>query len=86
MILTPADLSALTQRERPSAQARVLDALGVPYATRPDGTLIVSRSVVMRLLGADNEFDRDLGGRRPLVHDRDAHGAAGEQHQGRVAA
>ena len=41
--LTPEQLEAYTERKRPTAQARVLDAIGVPYKVRPDGSLIVLR-------------------------------------------
>ena len=41
MFLTETELAALTKRQRPSAQARVLVHLGVPFLTRPDGTLVV---------------------------------------------
>jgi hypothetical protein len=41
--VTPQDLKTLTDRERPSAQARVLSRLGVPHRRRPDGSLIVLR-------------------------------------------
>ena len=37
------ELVALTDRERPSAQARVLARLGIPHRRRPDGSLIVLR-------------------------------------------
>ena len=37
------ELVALTDRERPSAQARVLSRLGIPHRRRPDGSLIVLR-------------------------------------------
>lgn len=43
MILTPDELVALTRKQRPSAQARVLTALGIPFDPRPDGSLIVER-------------------------------------------
>lgn len=43
LLLTPDELVELTDRERPKAQARVLQALGIPYQPRPDGTLIVYR-------------------------------------------
>jgi hypothetical protein len=39
----PSELKALTDRERPSAQARVLAGLGIPHRRRPDGSLIVLR-------------------------------------------
>jgi hypothetical protein len=41
--VTPQDLKTLTDRERPSAQARVLVRLGIPHRRRPDGSLIVLR-------------------------------------------
>ena len=52
MILSPSELVALTRRDRPSAQARVLRVLGIPFATHPaDGTQIVSRAAVEKVLG-----------------------------------
>lgn len=41
MILTRAELSELTGKVRACAQARVLEAIGVPYVRRPDGTIVV---------------------------------------------
>lgn len=41
MILTPQELVEYTKKERPSAQARQLDFLGVPHKPRLDGSLIV---------------------------------------------
>jgi hypothetical protein len=41
MILNRDDLVELTQRQKPSAQARVLEALGINYKRRPDGSLVV---------------------------------------------
>lgn len=42
--LTDKELAELTERERPSAQAKVLKALGIPYQARPgSGRLIVYR-------------------------------------------
>lgn len=38
------ELEELTQRRRPSAQARALVSLKIPYRKRPDGTLVVYRS------------------------------------------
>jgi hypothetical protein len=55
MILTPDELAELTARTRPRAQAEVLAALGIPYRTRPDGTLVVLRQVVLAVLGAQQE-------------------------------
>ena len=41
MILTPQELIELTQWERPSAQLRELEHLGIPARPRRDGTLVV---------------------------------------------
>lgn len=41
MILTPSELETLTGKVRPHAQAKVLDALEIPYKRRPNGTLVV---------------------------------------------
>lgn len=49
--LSPAELIALTKRERPKAQARVLGRLGIPFTPHPDGTLLVSRSSAEAVLG-----------------------------------
>jgi hypothetical protein len=54
MLLTEAELVALTRRDRPSAQARVLRRLGVPFRTHPsDGVLLVSRAAAEVALGAE---------------------------------
>lgn len=37
------EVRELTHRERPAAQARALDAVGIPYRRRLDGTLLVIR-------------------------------------------
>ena len=41
MILSDSDLVSLTGRQRKSAQRRELDALGIPYKTRRDGSIVV---------------------------------------------
>jgi len=43
LVLTAADLVQLTGKRKPSAQARVLEHLGLPYRQRPDKTLVVLR-------------------------------------------
>ena len=48
----PTDLVALTGKERPSAQARVLARLGIPHRRRTDGSLIVLRCHVDTLAPA----------------------------------
>ena len=41
MILEPLTIEQLTKRQRPSAQRRVLNKLGIPYRVRPDNSLVV---------------------------------------------
>jgi|DEB19_MinimDraft_2_1074335.scaffolds.fasta_scaffold393791_1 hypothetical protein len=48
--LTDDELLSLTHLRRPSAQARALQVMGVPYRTRPDGTLLVGRIAAERAL------------------------------------
>jgi hypothetical protein len=43
IVLTAQELVELTKKVRPSAQARVLHALGIPSKPRPDGSLVVYR-------------------------------------------
>lgn len=51
LFLTPAELQELTGRSRRDAQARALNAMGITHRARPDGSLVVSRDHVDRLLG-----------------------------------
>lgn len=44
--LSDADLIDATHRIQPSAQARALARIGVPFRRRPDGTLLVSRAAL----------------------------------------
>ena len=55
MILSTRELLELTARRRPGAQAAVLEALGIPYRTRPDGSLVVVREVALAVLGVSRE-------------------------------
>ena len=53
MLLTTDELRSLTNRTQPAAHARVLARLGVPFHRHPfDGTLVVVRTAVERVLGA----------------------------------
>jgi Domain of unknown function (DUF4224) len=54
MLLARADLEQLTGRKRAGAQRRALDAMGIVYLTGPDGHPRVLRSLVERLMGADD--------------------------------
>ena len=54
MILTQIELLAITRRDRPSAQARVLKRLGIPFRVHPsDGILLVPRDAAKTALGGD---------------------------------
>ena len=53
-ILSDAELVELTKRKRKRAQCKTLDALGVPYRRRPDGSPVVFRSSMVQ----------DQGGKR----------------------
>jgi hypothetical protein len=50
MILTEGEIRELTERTQRTAQRRVLTYLGIEHRARPDGTLVVLREHVARLL------------------------------------
>ena len=43
MFLNKDELEQLTGKRRPKAQGRALDAMGIPYRRRPDGSPVVLR-------------------------------------------
>jgi hypothetical protein len=43
IFLSKDELAALTGRKRPTAQARALAGMGIPYRRRPDGSPVVLR-------------------------------------------
>jgi uncharacterized protein DUF4224 len=49
--LTRAELIELTGKKQRNAQLRVLVALGIDYKVRPDGEILVLRSLVEAALG-----------------------------------
>jgi hypothetical protein len=51
MFLTEDEISALTGKVRHPSQIRVLNRLGIDHKVRPDGSLVVLRSVTDRALG-----------------------------------
>lgn len=53
--LTPQEIARITGRSRYRAQAKVLDGMGIPYSTRPDGSLVVSRLAFERAQGGVSE-------------------------------
>jgi len=52
MFLTKDELEELTNRVIPSAQHRMLQAMGIEHKRRPDGTVVVLKSHVEQVLGA----------------------------------
>jgi hypothetical protein len=46
LILSRREIAEITERERIPAQRRVLDALGIQYQTRPDGSIVVFREAL----------------------------------------
>jgi succinate dehydrogenase/fumarate reductase flavoprotein subunit len=44
--LSDAELVAATHLKQPARQARALEAMGVPFQRRPDGTLLVGRAAM----------------------------------------
>jgi hypothetical protein len=58
LILTEHEIRSLTRRERPAAQARVLDRLGVPFRRHPvDGVLLVPKASAVAALGGEVPLD-----------------------------
>lgn len=55
LTVTQDELAEVTRRGRPSAQARVLRRLGIPFRIHPtDGVLLVARDAVLKALGNDS--------------------------------
>lgn len=55
MFLTPEELRELTDKRVRPAQVRVLRAMGIEHRVRPDGSVVVLRSHVEKLLGGDTK-------------------------------
>lgn len=51
MLLTAQEVRELTGMQRPSAQARALQSMGIECRRRPDGSVVVLRAVVEAILG-----------------------------------
>jgi hypothetical protein len=54
MILSPKELIDLTGRTRKDAQVCALRFMGIEHRLRPDGSVVVSRSHVERILGGSS--------------------------------
>ncbi|NGY03445.1 DUF4224 domain-containing protein [Solimonas terrae] len=55
MFLTDEEIESLTRKKQHAAQARALDAIGLKYAMRGDGSLVVLHSAVEALLNPDTK-------------------------------
>jgi hypothetical protein len=60
MFLTADEISEMTQRIQYKAQAKQLVALGVEFRIRADGSLLVLRAHVERLLGGASEQTKEV--------------------------
>lgn len=47
IVLTDAEIRDVTRKKRPSAQVRVLRAMGIAYRIRPDGSVLVLRESLL---------------------------------------
>jgi len=66
LTLSAAELRDLTAKRRCDAQRRVLESLGIQYAVRPDGSLVVLRTVVDLRLGGHHAAT--IQPREPELH------------------
>ncbi|WP_189459645.1 DUF4224 domain-containing protein [Jeongeupia chitinilytica] len=55
MFLSQPELCELTNRVRRGSQATVLNSLGIEHRVRPDGSVLVLRAHVERLLGGGEQ-------------------------------
>jgi hypothetical protein len=51
VFLSDEEIEQLTEKKRHSTQQKILNALGISHKVRPNGTLVVLRSHVEKLLG-----------------------------------
>lgn len=65
MFLNESDIADLTKRKRASAQQKQLNAMGIQYKVRADGSLVVLQAHVERLLGAGEQPARRQPSRQP---------------------
>jgi len=65
MFLNDRDITDLTKRKRAKAQQRQLNAMGIQYKVRADGSLVVLQAHVEKLLGAGEQSVRRQTVREP---------------------
>jgi len=51
IILTDEEVEALTGKKRKPSQSRALSFMGIEHKMRPDGSLVVLRTMVEKILG-----------------------------------
>ena len=54
LCLTPLEICHITGRKRRPSQIRTLRFMGIEYRVRPDGSILVSRAHVEKLLDGDS--------------------------------
>nr|WP_198981141.1 DUF4224 domain-containing protein [Herbaspirillum sp. ASV7] len=65
MFLNETDIADLTKRKRAKAQQKQLNAMGIQYKVRADGSLVVLQTHVERLLGGLEQSVRQRSVREP---------------------
>lgn len=63
--LSDAEVCQLTKKMRRSAQVRALRFMGVEHRIRSDGTVLISRSHIEKILDGDSSSVRFLDEREP---------------------
>jgi hypothetical protein len=58
MFLNAQELKELTKRKRSTSQIIVLRSLGIEHKVRPDGSVLVLRGHVERLLGGSHPLEK----------------------------
>lgn len=58
MFLGDEELASLTGKKRKSSQRVVLNSLGITHKVRPDGSIVVLRSHVEKVLGGQVELPK----------------------------
>lgn len=65
MFLNDTEIESLTKRKRAKAQQKQLNALGIQYKVRADGSLVILHAHVERLLGGQEQSARQRHAREP---------------------
>ncbi|WP_343722112.1 DUF4224 domain-containing protein [Herbaspirillum seropedicae] len=65
MFLNDTEIESLTKRKRTKAQQKQLNAMGIQYKVRADGSLVILHAHVERLLGGQEQSARPRHARKP---------------------